>query len=255
MTDALEQRLRAYGSTLDSATAEDLAQRPPHTRGNSARWPVARSRRVVAVLAILAVAAVATVAVVNIGGHPRTGTNIGVSSSTSPPTTSNCYSAKANEVTCSRGVLTLTPQQRGQCTPTCAEEGPTLTSEQAAQFARWRREYDPAEVKYITKGNPAADNVSVVETMVYRVACRETYAALHAAEKAAPGQRGTVVDNIMQPALAVIEERNWPPESATPRIFQRFADLLRRGAFATVSAQVKVGPGYGDCQDALDKRW
>jgi hypothetical protein len=103
--------------------------------------------------------------------------------------------------------------------------------------------------------NPSADDVSVVETMIYRVGCRATYSALQAAEQAPSDQRNAVVDDIMQPALAQIEERNWPPQSQTPQTFEHFSNLLKSGAFDAVSAQVKVEPGGAGCQDALSSRW
>jgi hypothetical protein len=240
VSNTLEERLRAYGSAIDSATTADLAERD-HEGRRSGRRSASSARRVIVALVVLTVAGVTALAVATTGGRSRTGGTVNEAPSTI--TTAPLVG------------LTLTPEQKAQCTPTCPEEGPTLTPQQKALFATWRSEYDPAEVAYVTRNVPGADDASVVATMVYRVACRSTYSALQAAKQDAPDQREAVVDAIMKPALATIEERNWPPGSAAPRIFERFTRLLKSGDFNAVSAQVKVGPGYGQCQDALSHRW
>ncbi len=240
MSDTLEERLRSYGSVIDDATSANLAERE-RSRQPSRRRSGPSARRAAVAFVVLAVGGVSVLAIARVGGHARKGGAVDEAPSTA--TTEPLVG------------LALTPEQKLQCTPTCMEEGPSLTPQQKALFATWRSEYDPAEVKYVTKNAPDADDVSVVATMLYRDACRSTYAALQAAKRAAPDRRDSVVDAIMKPALATIRERNWPPQSETPQIFERFAGLLKDGDFDAVSAQVKVGPGYGNCQDALTRRW
>lgn len=235
MSNDLEQRLRAYGPTIDAAAAADLALRHADAIEGSAQR-LDRPRRTataLAALAIVGVTAVGAVAIAHRAGGAHSHVTVGTSPSTSHATSSTSSPCSAP----------------GGDAGSCPEEGPPLTSEQKAQFAQWRSEYNQAEVALISRPQPGTqpiDDVGVVETMEFRVGCRVTLSAEQAAARAAPDQRAAAVDAIMQPELVRLTERNWPPQSQMPQIFTARSNQLKNGDFAAVNSFL-----FGDCAHAL----
>jgi hypothetical protein len=156
----------------------------------------------------------------------------------------------------SPAVPTTTSPSTSPCDPNggdsaaCPEEGPPLTPEQKAQFAQWRSEYNQVDVARVTEAQPGPiDNVAVVETMEGDIGCAVTRAAWAAAKQATPERRAAMVDDIMQGELARLRERNWPPQSRMPNIFQRLADQLKTGDLTSFDAPRSLFEG--ECGHAL----
>jgi hypothetical protein len=155
-------------------------------------------------------------------------------------------------------ITTTTSTSTSPCDPNggdsaaCPEQGPPLTPQQRAQFAQWRSEYNPADVTRVTKAQlriGPIDDVALVETMEGDIGCAVTRSAWAAAKQAAPERRAAVVDDIMQGELARLRERNWPPQSQMPNIFQRLAEQLKTGDLTTFDAPRSLFEG--ECGHAL----
>lgn len=221
MNNDIEQRLREYGATIDAATATDLAERDQDIVEVSAHAASRRPRRTTAGLALLALVGVVVLGVFFLG---RGDSKVRVAGSATDPATDS-----TPKPLCSSG---------GGDSAACPEEGPPLSAAQKAQFAKWRSEYNPADVARLAKqtATDLLDDASVVETMEGAIGCAVTRSAWAAANQAAPDQRAAAVNDIMEPELARLTERNWPPQSEMASIFQRLAEQLKTGDLADFDA-------------------
>lgn len=229
----LEQRLRDYGTAIDGATAADLADRNERVIDTSCRPAPARRRRVAVALVLVAIAGVAIVGVVLLG-HRDSGIRV----------------APSPAIPAATSTSSPCPSDGGD-SAACPEEGPPLTPQQKARFAQWRREYNPDDLARIVRqsGADPHDDVAVVETMEGAIGCTITRAAWAVAKQAAPDRREAAVDGVIRKELARLRERNWPPQSQMPGIFQRLAGQLERGEFAAFDAPRSLFEG--ECGRAL----
>jgi hypothetical protein len=230
VSDDLEQRLREYGSTVDTATAADLAEREEHVVEASVQHMDRHPRRTVAIIAVVAIAAVAAVGVVTIS-H-RSHATVDAPSSPVPSSRS-----------CSSGALTVT--QRFVCKrlrhphgyqPQYNDLGSGTdgypTPAQAATLAVELRQYDPATVQAMIKkaernGNHPTDQ-ALVSALEFQNACRQTLIAATAAESVPADKVASVVNGIINPEITRLRARSVSDDTGY-EVFQHFARQLIAG--------------------------
>jgi len=227
--DELEQRLRAYGATIDAATAADLAERDDHLVEAGIVAVDRHPRRIVTIVVVLAVAGAATVGVLAMTGLSGLRGSNNRPSSTVPhtacarlpiPRALNCRALKRFRV------QPLRTSKSGSGT----DGDPTPA--QAAALAVEVKDYPQAVVeRMIAQGRAHGqqpDNQAIVEALEFQNACIQIKRAATTAESAPPGQVASVVHAIMDPEIARLIQRS-TSGSTSYQLFQRFDDQIIAG--------------------------
>jgi hypothetical protein len=208
MNDDLEQRLRAYGSTIDTATETDLAERHEHAVETSVRNLDRRPRRTAAAIAVLAIAAIAAVGVVTI--THRSHAAVDAPSSTVPPSPSCLSVTQAQRRACKR--LRHPHGNQPQYSDLGSGTDGDPTPAQAAALAVELRQYDPVKVQAMVKeaernGNHPTDQ-ALVSAFEYQNACRQAFTAAVAAKSAPANRVASVVNGIINPEITRLRARS-----------------------------------------------
>jgi hypothetical protein len=206
----LEQRLRAYGTTIDAATASDLVARDAPVAETSLEPVDYRRRRIVKLVAAVVLAGAVASGVLAVVHRQHAAVTAPASTSTTRPGVKNCTAPALTlnqRIACRRRNHPYVPHYSNVGSGT---DGLPTPAQQAA-LAREKTQYDPAEVQLLLHQAKANGNVptdqALVSALEFRNACRQLLVAATVAESLPRDRIAAVVDSIMEPEVARLTAR------------------------------------------------